>query len=718
VNGVLALNTVILVEQSSKMGLDLGVESLSNLAGWRAEYWKGREDGYLRALDTLADVMESYPMVPVLERRDFIDNMMAGMLAAEENIVVLYSIWKPNAIDGRDAENIGRPGSTPTGQYAVAFSRETGTIEKRTSIDIEASMAHINGPNAARHRIDQPSIRKVNGKDVNTVVMMVPIHNPFTKEVVGGLAMLINTALLQPIMVRMLESDTSVAAAAIYASNGLIMASYIPERVGRFLTDDDSIFGGYTQEASRSIRAGEDRHFQSFDANLGMDLEIVIKSFEIGDSGVTWSVMVAKAKDVVLEPVSFMKKFSITLAMIMVAISIVIIYFTLQYVLKPIVSVADTLKDIAQGEGDLTRTIHVKSKDEIGRMARYFNMTMEKIRNLIVQIKGEAATLSDIGNDLASNMNETAAAVNQINANIQSIKDRIMRQGVSVSETHTTMGNLVTSINKLDGHIEKQSSNISQASTAIEEMVANIRSVTDTLMRNADNVETLTDASEVGRTGLQGVSADIQEIARESEGLLEINSVMQNIASQTNLLSMNAAIEAAHAGEAGKGFAVVADEIRKLAESSGQQSKTIGVVLKKIKESIDKITKSTENVLSKFGAIDTSVRTVSDQEENIRNSMEEQGTGSKQILEGVGNINEITRQVKADSREMLEEAKEVIKESQSLERATQEITSGMNEMSNGAEHINIAVNQVNEISIKNREAINTLLHEVARFKVD
>jgi len=214
------------------------------------------------------------------------------------------------------------------------------------------------------------------------------------------------------------------------------------------------------------------------------------------------------------------------------------------------------------------------------------------------------------------------------------------------------------------------------------------------------------------------VASDIQEISRESEGLLEINAVMENIASQTNLLSMNAAIEAAHAGEAGKGFAVVADEIRKLAESSSDQSKTIGTVLKKIAESIRKITDSTENVLKKFEAIDSGVRTVSDQEEIIRNAMAEQGEGSKQILQGVGNVNEITRQVKAGSEEMLEGSKEVMNESRNLEMITQEITGGMNEMATGADQVNVAVNNVSTLSVKTTEGIGKLMREVSRFKVD
>jgi len=386
--------------------------------------------------------------------------------------------------------------------------------------------------------------------------------------------------------------------------------------------------------------------------------------------------------------------------------------------IKPIKSATAMLREISEGEGDLTKRLTVSSRDEIGVMARYFNDTLEKIKNMVAVIKKEAANLNKIGNDLASNMTETAAAINQITANIQSIKSRVINQSASVTETNATMEQIVIHINKLNGHVEDQATTITKRSAFIQAMVDNINSVNQTLLKNMDNVQNLKEASEVGRSGLQEVAADVQNIARESEGLMEINAVMENIASQTNLLSMNAAIEAARAGESGKGFAVVAGEIRKLAENSSEQSKTIGNVLKKIKSSMDNITKSTEVVLNRFEAIDTSVKTVSDQEDIIRKAMEEQREGSQQLLQGTGNLNEITKRVKSGSEEMLEGSKEIIRESQNLEKVTQEISGGMNEMAIGADQVNIAVHNVNEISTKNRDGIESLLHEVGRFKVE
>lgn len=405
----------------------------------------------------------------------------------------------------------------------------------------------------------------------------------------------------------------------------------------------------------------------------------------------------------------------------LVLLTLVIIGITMltaQVIGKPLVLVANTLQNIAGGEGDLTAEVKINSADEIGKLAGYFNQTLGRIKGLVVDIKEEGAILFNIGNDLATNMNETAASVNKIASNVKTIKERVANQSSSVSQSHETMNRLMGNIDALDCHVEKMSNNMVSASSAIEEMAASIRSVTITLNKNSDNVKALMDASEVGRKGLNEVAKDINEITQESEGLFEINAVMENISSQTNLLSMNAAIEAAHAGNAGKGFAVVAGEIRRLAENSGNYSKSINSVLKKIKASIDKITSSTRNVLDKFESIDNGVKVVAMQEDSILRAMEEQEEGNKQIVDDVIEITKITRQVKSESNEMLESAKAVIKESKSLERVTSEINSSMIEMAIETDIVNNAVNYVNGESNKNRQAIDNLMKDVSRFKVD
>jgi methyl-accepting chemotaxis protein len=449
---------------------------------------------------------------------------------------------------------------------------------------------------------------------------------------------------------------------------------------------------------------------------FGTDGRTIVASIPIGMGN--WTLVSIIPTAAVFESLNRAIKMSVLITLGIFTVFMVFLFFIIRNRLNLINVVSKELKEISEGEGDLTRTISVKSNNEIGDLSRYYNLTLEKIRNLVSVINRQSTLLFDIGTELAGNMEQSAVAMNQITSNIQTIKSRAINQSASVTETGATMEQITLNISKLNGFVEHQSEMVLQSSASIEGMMTNIQMLVGTLVKNAGNVRDLMEASASGRNGWEKVAANIKEIARESEGILEINAVMENIASQTNLLSMNAAIEAAHAGNAGKGFAVVAGEIRKLAESSSDQSKIISNVLKKIKDAIDKIMKSTEEVLARFETIDNRIKVVADQEESVRNTMEKQGAGSKQVLDVIDQLNKISRQVENGSEEMLKGSKEVIQESKNLERATREITDGMNDMANGAEQINASIHRINELSAQNRNNIDALVREVAKFKIE
>jgi methyl-accepting chemotaxis protein len=434
--------------------------------------------------------------------------------------------------------------------------------------------------------------------------------------------------------------------------------------------------------------------------------------------GYAWTLFVTIERDELLEGLDRLILSIVLFGVVSVVVGIILSYLIGRSIAKPIAGITRILKDISEGEGDLTRHIDITSKDEIGELAHYFNQTLERIKALIIIIKGRSTALYGIGEELSTNMGSTAQEVGKITAHINHIKGDVISQSASVNETHATMETISGTIGKLSEQIEQQAISLEQSSRDIEKLLSSIQMVSTTLIRNVENVSELARSSEVGRGGLLEVVENIREIERASAGVMEINAVMENIAGQTNLLSMNAAIEAAHAGEAGKGFAVVADEIRKLAESSAEQSKIIADVLKRITLSIAKITQSADEVLNKFEAIDTGIKTVSKEEINIRSAMEDQGAESERILENINTLNETTMQVRKASTEMLEGSKEVIKESSRLGTVSMNISNRMSEMAAGAGQIDEAVNQVTTISGKNKESIAILVKEVARFKVE
>jgi methyl-accepting chemotaxis protein len=334
--------------------------------------------------------------------------------------------------------------------------------------------------------------------------------------------------------------------------------------------------------------------------------------------------------------------------------------------IMPLRKTVGLLEEISREGGDLTRRIESRRSDETGRLARHFNAFAERLRSEFARMKVETASLRANAALLERSSGSTAAAVGEILSEIEVVRDRVIDQSASVAESTSAVEQIVRNIEALDLRIAEEASAIESSSGSISRMAGGIESTTARVSDLVERVGRLKISSEEGSQAIGAAAAEIAETARQSEKLLELNGLIAAVASRTNLLAMNAAIEAAHAGDAGRGFAIVADEIRRLAEESAASARQTAGELRSIKLSIDRLVQSSGLAEAAFGRIDGSILDADAGLNEIAEEMAGQRSGVGKVLSALGSMRRATEIITEGSSEMRSGGRLVIDEMKNL----------------------------------------------------
>ncbi len=413
-----------------------------------------------------------------------------------------------------------------------------------------------------------------------------------------------------------------------------------------------------------------------------------------------------------------MKILLIIFLLVFIIISIIMFFIINITAVKPLVKVNNMLRDISKGEGDLTKNLEVSSGDEIGELAVSFNGFLHQMKSIIENIKSATKVTVEAKESLSATAEETAAAVVEISANVSGVKNQFTTLDKSIYSTSESVNQIQEVISNLGNQIEDQASAVEESTAAINEMVASLVNVAGITRNKKEATDKLVTITKSGGEKLADTTKIVNDVNSSISVISEMVNVINGIASQTNLLSMNAAIEAAHAGDAGKGFAVVADEIRKLAETSAENAKGIGKELNEIVNKIVAAASSSKATGSAFEEILKEVIEVSYALAEIDTSTLELSKGGEQILEAMQLLNNVTVEVKDGSSKMSTGTTEIVKSMQLITRVSSEALGSMDEISSGTEEISLALNELTNLTNTLDDASVSLENEVNKFKIE
>lgn len=490
---------------------------------------------------------------------------------------------------------------------------------------------------------------------------------------------------------------------------------FLVDAQGRFIAHpDDDQFLKQANEIAGVSELLKNRSIHNITSNIDGS-EHHIFSTLIPTTG--WTLFLSIEEEELHQSIKYVEKITTVFSFLFAIIIVIIVLISYLGIFKRISKVTDLVDTLSTGDADLTTQLVVKRRDEISLLIESVNRFIAKFRSIMTTVKQSEEELEDAGSTLSSEISSTTSTIEQMSNSISIVNNQVQQQTENVESSASAIAEITRNIDSLENMIQGQAASVVQASAAVEEMIGNINSVDRSVVKMSSEFNSLETDTKNGIEMNSTVNSLIQRIADQSSSMVDANSIIQNIAEQTNLLAMNAAIEAAHAGDAGKGFSVVADEIRKLAETSAEQSNKIGIELNNIQAGIKQVVDASLESEKSFQAVSTKIIFTGELVSQIKGAMEEQQSGSQQIMEALQAMNNSTSEVRGAAEEMTHGGEAIMKDVHELQESMSNIQTAISEINSGTSYVKDTTKKLNDVSSMLTESITKIGNDVNKFKV-
>ena len=460
-----------------------------------------------------------------------------------------------------------------------------------------------------------------------------------------------------------------------------------------------------------AIRAGEDILAEENTSHL----EMYTRTFTLNNK--VWTVVASVEKSEIHQIANKLQNVSLIGGFVIAIILMILELLIIKIIIGKFESIKKNIDDLNTGDKDLTKRLEIYHNNEISQVKKSVNIFVNTVHETVREIGSANDNLKETFENVKGQLNETKNQMDNISNEIQTATATLEAEDKSVVDTSELVSQISSNITTLNQMIDSQVDAITQASAGIEEMIGNIQSITTSVDKMAGEFTELNAATVEGIEKNRIVNELLNSVLAQSKSLQDTNMVIANISSQTNLLSMNAMIESAHAGEAGKGFAVVAEEIRKLADTSATQSKSIGENLKLIAANIQKVVESADLSKASFEVVSDKTNNTSELVYSIKKATEEQSEGSKHLLETLSKMNNISVSVQRSSKKIGDRALSVLDAIAGLKESSKNMAQNFNKIVSTTEVTQQTTRNLNRLTEDMNAAVDNISERIEEFKV-